>query len=110
MLLPRTTESWSRWSGSNRRPTVYETVALPAELHRPENVAAYYAHGAHRRQFILASLPALASSAKCFCVGDAANGEHGEGAGRIRAPQCGSRPRKVLVANESSAGGINKGV
>ena len=25
---------WSRWPGSNRRPTVYKTVALPAELHR----------------------------------------------------------------------------
>ena len=24
----------SRWPGSNRRPTVYKTVALPAELHR----------------------------------------------------------------------------
>lgn len=28
-------KNWSRWSGLNRRPTVYETVALPAELHRP---------------------------------------------------------------------------
>lgn len=26
--------SWSRWSDSNRRPTVYDTAALPAELHR----------------------------------------------------------------------------
>ncbi len=25
---------WSRLSGSNRRPTVYKTVALPAELSR----------------------------------------------------------------------------
>lgn len=25
---------WSRWPGSNRRPAVYETAALPAELHR----------------------------------------------------------------------------
>ena len=25
---------WSRWADSNRRPTDYESVALPAELHR----------------------------------------------------------------------------
>ncbi len=24
---------WSQWSGSNRRPAVYETAALPTELH-----------------------------------------------------------------------------
>src|SRR5438552_3892695 len=47
---PSTTKSlgnsknWSRWSGSNRRPTVYETVALPAELHRlPKTSPPYYA-------------------------------------------------------------------
>ncbi len=27
-------ETWSRLSGLNRRPTVYKTVALPAELSR----------------------------------------------------------------------------
>ncbi len=32
----RISKNWSRWSGSNRRPTVYETVALPTELHRQE--------------------------------------------------------------------------
>ena len=25
---------WSRWADLNRRPTDYESVALPAELHR----------------------------------------------------------------------------
>src|SRR5205823_2736183 len=30
----RSCRGWSRWPGLNRRPTVYETVALPAELHR----------------------------------------------------------------------------
>ena len=31
----------SRWSGSNRRPTVYKTVALPTELHRQKNFFKY---------------------------------------------------------------------
>ena len=27
-------QNWSRWSELNRQPTVYDTVALPIELHR----------------------------------------------------------------------------
>lgn len=26
--------AWSRWSDSNRRPSLYKSVALPTELHR----------------------------------------------------------------------------
>lgn len=28
----------SLWSGLNRRPTVYDTVALPTELHRQDRI------------------------------------------------------------------------
>src|SRR3989339_72293 len=32
-------QNWSRWSELNRQPTVYDTVALPIELHRPDNLS-----------------------------------------------------------------------
>ncbi len=32
---------WSRRPGSNRRPTVYKTGALPAELRRPIELAVF---------------------------------------------------------------------
>ena len=34
--------SWSRLSGLNRRPTVYKTVALPAELSRHAFILSRY--------------------------------------------------------------------
>src|SRR5258706_2938640 len=42
---------WSRWSGSNRRPAVYKTAALPTELHRRRRSILYHApaRGVNRR-------------------------------------------------------------
>ncbi len=37
-------KKWSRLSGLNRRPTVYKTVALPAELSRQMYVIYYTTH------------------------------------------------------------------
>ena len=45
-------ENWSRWSGLNRRPTVYETVALPAELHRPPKTTRALCHARQTWQAI----------------------------------------------------------
>ncbi len=30
--------TWSRWAGSNRRPLLYESIALPTELHRRKTI------------------------------------------------------------------------
>lgn len=33
-LVKHCYKKWSWWTGSNRRPTAYKAVALPAELHQ----------------------------------------------------------------------------
>ena len=40
---------WSRWSGSNRRPAVYKTAALPTELHRHYDIVTWAWPGSQSR-------------------------------------------------------------
>lgn len=37
---------WSRWAESNRRPSLYESAALPSELHRQINLYGFLFLGA----------------------------------------------------------------
>ena len=95
----RYTSTWSQWGDSNPRPTVYETVALPAELHW---------HGTILCPIIIAGSPAGVnhpfpfSRRKCApSMGGAWEASEKKGGGRARsAPwwrsRRGSNPRPTV--------------